>query len=838
MKSYVKKWAKICLPHIIAVLVFLSVALIYFKPVFEDKVLFQEDVLQWQGMARSSFQYKDTHGHFPLWTNSMFGGMPAYQIAMDDPGALNIAGIFYNLFTLYLKAPASFFFLACLCFYFLTRVLRINPYIGIIGGLAYAYATYNPVIIAVGHDTKMQSIALLPAFIGSLIWIYERKYWQGAAATALFTALLISTGHMQIVYYSVIIAIGLSLGYAVHWARQKDWKQLRTAAAVALGCGLIGVLCNAIMLFTTYDSSKETMRGGSELANGNSNYTENGLSNALAFDYSMYKIEPFVMLVPKMFGGSTGPELNRQNSKAMEALAQMPPKMASQVQEGLRYYWGGIGDFVSGPPYAGAIICFLALIGFLIVDGKHKWWILTTFLITIAMSWGGYFESFNGFLLKFLPMYNKFRAPSMIIVIPTFLLCLMAMLSLQKILDASNPALLWRKYKWGLFLMSGIFGVLLFLYHNFDYTTATDLQLLKQAGGAKFIEHIRAFVNGLKEDRQSLFRGSLVRSFLFITAAALAIGFQMKKKIRPDIVLGLVGILAFVDVMGMDMEYLNNDNYQQAGEYQKNFSPTPADAEILQDKGYYRVFDLRDSATNALNYGAMTAWFHHSIGGYHAAKLKIYEDLINYQLLNYPNCQPVIDMLNTKYIILNTSGSSDSVYKNPGALGPVWFVKTVQFLPAPLAVMNALTRFDPKDTAILFEADRKQVVKQLSTAPLPGNPDSASIQLVKNDNDVILYRSDTRTDRFAVFSEIFYNRGWHAWIDDKEAPIIRTNYVLRGLTVPAGRHSIRFVFRPQSYYMGRQMQWMASLLLILLVVAAIFVYAQDRKLSGTNALSS
>jgi len=861
------------IPHFIAILVFLIIAALYCKPVFENKVLVQEDYTQWEGMARNSFQYKEKHGHFPLWSNNLFSGMPAYQIAMDNPQSINIPGIFYDLLTLHLQKPVSFFVLACICFYFLVLVLGINPYIGIIGSLAYAYATYNPVIIAVGHDTKMQSIALLPAFAASLIWVFEQKYFQGAAATALFTALLIGTGHMQIVYYGVIIATGLTLGYVISWIRQRDWKRIRTAGAIVVGAGLTGVLCNSIVLFTTYDSATETVRGGSELANAKSSYTSNGLSTSMAFDYSMYKIEPFVMMVPKMFGGSTGPEMKGQESKAIGALHQMPPQMADQVQGKLRFYWGGIGDFVSGPPYAGAIICFLALIGFLIIDGKHKWWILGTFLVSILMSWGGYFEAFNSFLLKYLPLYNKFRAPSMIIVIPTFLLCMMAVLTLQKILDTGEPSTLWKKYKWGLLLTAGIFGVLLFLYHNFDYTTTTDQELLKQAGTGSnpFAHHIQAFIEGLKADRQRLFMGSIVRSFLFIVAAALAIGLHVRSRIRPGLVLGLVGILSFADVMGMDMEYLNSDNYQKRAEYEKTFEASAADSLVLRDKSCFRVFDLRDSAAGALSYGAMTAWFHRSIGGYHAAKLKIYEDLINYQLMNFPDCQPAINMLNTKYIIYPTASGNDSVYTNPGALGPAWFVNAVRYEPAPLAVMNRLTHFHPADTAILFEADRKLVplsdrtdrtgATDLRSARIAGKagyldrlPDPAGlhedtaasshrpaagshqdgnagfIQMVNSDNDDILYKSDASARRFAVFSEIFYNRGWHAWIDDKEVPILRTNYVLRGLSVPAGHHIIRFSFHPSSYYWGRQVQWMASILLLLLIVAAAIVCLEERRL--------
>ena len=815
------------LPHMVAVFIFLMVAALYCKPVFDDKVLYQEDVLQWQAISHNSFQYKETHGHFPLWTNGLFSGMPAYQIAMGAPG-LDIRGYCYNILTLWLMKPVSFFFLACICFYFLTGVLRIDPYIGIIGGLAYAYATYNPIIVAAGHDTKMQSIALLPAFIGSLILIYERKYWMGIALTTLFTALLVSANHMQIVYYSVIIAVIMTLGYAVRWIRQKDYRHLLRSVAIALAGGLVGVLCNAVVIFTTYDVSKETTRGGSELADARSNYTSSGLSETAAFGYSMYRIEPLVMLVPNIFGGSTEQELPKEGSKAMAALQQMSPQLASQMEEGLRVYWGGINEIVSGPPYAGAIICFLALIGFFILDNKHKWWILAAGLLTIAMSWGGYFEAFNGWLLKFLPMYNKFRAPSMIMIIPIFLLCIMAVLALQKILTSSNRILLWKKYRRALFFTGAVFGVLVLCYMTFDYTSSADRQLLQQAGarGSQVMHQVRDFIDGLKEDRQNLFFSSIFRSFLFILAAALLIGLQVKKKTRPGLFLGVLGILAFADVMGTDIGYLNHDNYQEQKEYQQNFTATPADRQILQDKSYYRVFDLRDSVSSALSYGAMTSYFHRSVGGYHAAKLKIYEDLIDHQLYNYPWCAPVINMLNTKYIIRPTANGEDSVITNRDALGPAWFVSNLRYESTPQAVMDSLTRFQPKKEAILFDADRR-----LASASIDPHPDTAAtIRLLKNDNDVIIYRSESRTRQFAVFSEIFYNRGWRACIDNfnREQPIIRTDYALRGMSIPAGRHIIYFVFQPQSYYLGRQIQWMANIILVLMMVGAVIVWLQEK----------
>jgi hypothetical protein len=299
--------------------------------------------------------------------------------------------------------------------------------------------------------------------------------------------------------------------------------------------------------------------------------------------------------------------------------------------------------------------------------------------------------------------------------------------------------------------------------------------------------------------------------------------------------------------MGMDLRYLNSDNYEEKKVYQENFAATHADSVILRDKGYFRVLDLREGDSNTLSYGAMTAYFHHSIGGYHAAKLKIYEDLINCQLYSFPDCKPVINMLNTKYFMWPAAGGKDSVSENPASLGPVWFVKALRFEPDARAVMNSLNRFNPKDTAILFDADRSSVMwgtggsGELAEGGNAGRPDvmsdarqdsTALVRLVKNDNDEIIYQSDSRTSRFAVFSEIYYKRGWRAYLDGsgRESPIIRTNYVLRGLLVPAGRHTIRFTFHPQAYYLGRQLQWMSNIILFLLLVAAVIITLQERNI--------
>jgi hypothetical protein len=820
------------LPHLIAILVFAGIAIIYCRPVFEDKVLSQEDVMAWQGMAHSSFQYKETHGHFPLWTNSMFSGMPAYQIAMDSQ-SVGIPGISYGLLTFYLTKPASFFFMACACFYFLSIVLRVNPFVGIIGALAYAYATYNPVIVAVGHDTKMQSIALLPGVIASLILICEKRYWLGMLLLAMFTALLVSVNHVQIIYYTMIIAGGLLLGYIIPWIRRGRMRRIARAVGLTLGAAVVGVLCNAVVLFTTYDSATETIRGGSELAAAGPGIHEgsghNGLSDSAAFEFSMFKSEPLVMLVPDIYGGSTELQLSPQQSRAVRILNTMPPDLASEVgADGPRFYWGGVGQFFAGPPYVGAIIILLALMGIFVLDSRHKWWILGVCTLTIAMSWGAYFYGFNSFLLRWLPMYNKFRAPSMILVVPTFLFCMMATMTLDKILRAKDRVLLWRQYRWGLLVTGGIFLFLIGLYFRFHYSSEWESDLLRTAAnrGSSAIGYMEDFVRALRADRRSLFGESLIRSLGLAAAAALIIGLYIRDKIRPAFLLGVMGMLIFADVMTIDLKYLNDENYMERADYQQNFEATKADRQIQEDKSYFRVLDLRDSLSNTLTYGAMTAYFHLSIGGYHAAKLKIYEDLINRQLYNFPNCGPVINMLNTKYIIKPGRTGGDSVLENKNTLGPVWFVRGVRFEPSANDVMNALTHFDPKDTAIVFLADSNQVKWSR------GGDSLGTISLVKNDNDEINYLSQAPGQRFAVFSEVYYNRGWRAWIDDHEAPIIRTNYVLRGLTIPPGRHVIRFFFRPVSYYLGRQVQWMANILFLLLIAGSCIVAVQDyRRLS-------
>ena len=812
------------LPHIIAVVIFLVVAVIFCAPSLSGKVIQQSDIIHWKGMAQQSFEYKEKFGHFPLWTNSMFGGMPAYQIAMDSGTDISVGNLHF-LFTLFLPKPIQFFFLACLMFYFLCQAFRINPWISILAALAYGYATYNPVIVAVGHDTKMLTMAYMPALIGSLALLYEKKYWLGGALTALFSALLIGMNHLQIAYYALFIAVFMTAMYIYRWVKAGDYKHMALALSIAFVTGTAGVLYNATNTFVTYDYSKATMRNGTlnldTATNGQK--AKAGLPIDYAFNWSYGKAETFTLMFPGIYGGSSGGELDGDSKLAKNLTEKgVPEDQAAGFAGSMPSYWGPQPS-TSGPVYVGAIICFLFIFGLFYLKTWHRWWMLAVSILAILMSWGSNFEAFNTFLFNYLPMYNKFRAPTMILVIPQLCFPLLSAMALQRLFFSDDKAeVKWSSFKTSLYVTGGFIAVGILMYLSFSYEAANDSgiqQYFAQAlGNPSAGAELYA---ALKGDRQSLFGGDLLRSTILIALAAVLLGMFIKNKIKFSTAIGALLILTLFDLVGVGKRYLNENNFSEPENYDAAFAPTPADLQIKQDTGYYRVLNLTQDVFN----DAITSYHHNSVGGYHAAKLSIVEDMLNYHLRKQPMNTKVLNMLNTKYIIMPAQqGGAPSVQANPEALGAVWFVDSVAYKQGWLSVMNGLNDFNPATTAIIEASD-----KGLVTASAPADS-SANIQLIQNTNDAATYRSVSSNPRFAVFSEIYYDRGWKAYIDEKEVPIIRTNYVLRGLSVPAGQHNIRFEFKPQSYNTGETISNIANILiLIFLLIAAIQVYRKNNK---------
>jgi len=808
------------LPHLIAILSFVIVAVIFCKPALEGKVLQQSDNIQWKAMYEDQRLAEEKTGKLPLWTNGMFSGMPGYQIAMHSTNPISI-GYVYQILTLGLPKPFYFFILASICFYLLTLFLRVNPYLGIIGALSYAYATYHPILVGAGHETKMIALAYLPAFIGSLMLLYEKKYLWGLTLTSLFAALMISANHPQISYYAIIIAFLMSIGYAVYWIKEKAFKHMFTAFGLAAVAAILGVMCNIIVLATTYEYSKESIRGGSVLADEKSNNNKTGLNKDYALSYSFGIKEPLVMMFPRIFGGSTGNlEVSEEKSKAIEALQQMPQGLGQQLQGYLQFYWGGISSGTAGPPYSGAIICFLALLGLSFIPNKHKWWIIATTILAFMMSWGSYFEGFNVFLLENLPFYNKFRAPSMIMVIPTFLFALSAVIAAQYLLFSGEGKALLSRYKKGLYVVGAIFVFAFLVYFSSDFKSANDQQLLDQVSQISdaqqrdaILPSVRNFTNALQEDRKSLFWGDLLRSLLFVLIAAGTIWMTLSQKLKATWALAIIGVAGMIDLLSIDAKYLNEANYQDTETYDQVFTPSPINNAIAKDTGYYRVFDLSNGVGTAFNGNAITSVYHHSIGGYHAAKLSIYQDLIEKQLYRFPNCMPTVNMLNTRYIIFQDPSSGQMTYQqNPDAAGACWFVDSIRTEKDPSKLMKALDSLDIKHLALVEED-----VKQAGAAS-----SDDSIWIVNNLNDEVNYHAKSTTARFAVFSEVFYKHGWKAYVDGKETPIHKTNYVLRGAIIPAGEHDIKFVFRPDSYYKSQQLEMVASGIIWLLLAFSAF----------------
>ncbi|MCW3073836.1 MAG: hypothetical protein JWP69_905 [Flaviaesturariibacter sp.] len=815
------------LPHLIAIVVFLIVAVLYCKPALDGMVVSQSDVTQWKGSIQNSVDYKEKHGEYPLWTNSSFSGMPAFQIGF--PANNVVPWMVHGILTLHLPEPIQFFFLACICFYFLCIVLRVNPYLGIFGALSFAYATYNPVIISVGHNTKMWSIAYMPALLGSILLIFQRRYWLGAGLTALFTSVLIAMNHPQVDYYLFLAIAIMTLFFIVRWIREKDFSHLVKSLGFAIIAGAIGLLANAVTLLSTIEYQKETIRGGGSvltpLAKGDA---KNGLSKDYVFDYSLAMSEPFVMMVPRMFGGSSSglAEMKQEDSKTVEYLSSM----GQQPQGG--YYWGGLVSpssvGTSGPPYVGAIVCFLALLGFFILDGKHKWWILAATLLAIVMSWGKYFEGFNTFLYHYLPLYNKFRAPSMILVIPQLLLPVMAVLTLDKLMIAERKEI-WTSLKKGLIGTGVVFALLLVMYASFDFMNSQETEMLKNVTQQQpeAVEGYKGFFNALKEDRQSLMLGDIFRTLGLALASLGLIYLLVRRTIKPAFVFAAFAALTLIDLLPIASIYLNSENYVEKTDNDAVFQPTAADQAILGDKSFFRVYNVSGNAFS----DAVTSYHYNSVGGYHAVKLRLYQDLIENQLAKQQPNMAVVNMLNAKYFIQkDQSGLTQNYQRNDSASGNVWFIKNLITVPDAKAEMKALDAFDPKETAFIQEAFKAKAGVSATTFPAAG-----SIQLISNDNDVVTYRSASTSNEFAVFSEIYYEAGWKAFIDGKEVPIAKVNYVLRGLPVPAGNHEIVFKFQPKGFYQGKTLTTICSILMLLLLAFGFFAEWRSRRTVAKTA---
>lgn len=822
-------------PHIIAIAIFALVAMMYCNPSLNGKVLNQHDTQGWKGMAQQSFEVKEKTGSFPLWTNSMFGGMPTYQIAMG--GTSNIgAGIevVRNAFSLWLPEPMSFFFIASLCFYILCIVLGANPWVSIFGGLAYAYSTYNPIIVSVGHNTKMMSLAYAPMIIAGLQLLFKRKYMVGFLITALFAAFTIGQSHLQVVYYLFIIAGCITVAFFINAYKEKNMLHGLKASALALAAGLLGLAVCAGSIMPTYDYAKETMRGGkSQLtlnaSDSSTNKTRGGLDKDYALRWSLGKMETFTFLVPGLYGGSNGGNEHTANSKTVEKFGEVgvPEENALGALNGYSY-WGAmssLSETTSGPVYLGAIVCLLFILGLFYVNSWHKWWIITASVIGIFLAWGNNFMAFNSFMLDYLPFYNKFRAPSMALVIPQICIPILAVLTLSKLVNETDYEAAFKKLRNGAIAAAAVLVLLGAFWAMADYTGKGDADIKKG-----FVENFSRGQNGqqdvaqgeslakeimtaIRSDRKHEAGMDLLRTFLFMAAAVALIALVVNKKISPLVATVALTILSLVDIIGVDKRYLNYDDFREKEEVTDAFTPTAADIQIKNDPDHanFRVFNQSGNFTNE----SVTSYHHNSIGGYHPAKLGLYQDLIENQIGK--GNMGVLNMLNTKYFIGQAQNGQPIAQINPGACGPCWLVKGIKFVNSVNNEMLALDSTNLRDTAVVNESFKARI-KQLPVA------DSlASIKISDRQNDKITYAFNASTPQFAVLSEIYYNRGWNAYVDGQKADYVKTNYALRGIALPTGKHTVEFRFEPTAYKTGNAISFWGVVLIYLILAVALFL---------------
>ncbi len=790
------------IPHIIAIILFIVASFIYFSPVLQNKTLHQHDVSMFKGASKEIQDFRDKTGEEPLWTNSMFGGMPAYLISVKYP--YDFFKKIHNIMGLGLTPPVNMLFLLLLGFYILLLAFKVDPYLSIAGAFAFALSSYFLIVIGAGHNTKVVAIAYMSPLIGGIVMAYRRKTLLGALIFALFFALQLTVNHLQITYYTFLIVLVFGLVELYFAFKEKYIKKFLKTTAVLLAAALLAIGANFTNLYLTYDYGKDSIRGKTELTSEKQNRTS-GLDKDYATAWSYGIAETFTLVVPDIKGGASGGELPKSSETYKLIKNNYGAAYANKAIKQMPTYWGD-QPMTSGPVYVGAIIFFLFVLGLIVVKGPIKWWLLFATILSITLAWGKNFMPLTDLFLDYFPGYNKFRAVSMILVIAEFTMPLLGILALKKIINNEiEKKELFKALKISVGIVGGlvlIFAILPGMFFNFS--APTDQQYLAQ--GAK------EFIDAIRHDRETLLQKDAFRSLIFIIITVAVILAYNFKKLNKTSTYVIFALLFIIDLWPVDKRYLNNDSFESKHKQKETFQPTPADLQILQDKSLdYRVFNATVSTFN----DASTSYFHKSIGGYHGAKLRRFQELIEHQISKQN--MAVLNMLNTKYFIIPTKEQGAVVQKNPQALGNAWFVKNYKLVDNADQEINALTDFNPAETAIIDKRFKKYLKEFTS-----GN-NTGTIKLEKYEPNHLIYKSLTDGKRLAVFSEIYYAKGWNAYIDGKLTPHFRVNYVLRAMIIPKGEHKIEFKFEPKAYSVGNTIELLSSILFLLVILGILYL---------------
>ena len=819
------------LPDLIAILAFIVISFIYFFPaITEDRILFQHDTVAGAGSGQEAKEYYERTGERTRWTNALFGGMPTYQMSpsYDSTEPLTFVQKVYHLF---LPNYVWLTFIMMLGFYILLRAFGIPAWLAGLGGIIWGFSSYFFILIAAGHIWKFITLAYIPPTIAGIVLAYRKKYLLGGIITALFMAMQILSNHVQMTYYFLFVILFMVGAFFEDAWRKKELPQFFKATGVLIVAGLIGVSINLSNLYHTYEYSKETMRGKSELKyeGAAAKQTSSGLNRDYITQWSYGIGETFSLLVPNVKGGASVP-LSR-SEKAMEKANPMYSSLYSQLTQ----YFGD-QPMTSGPVYVGAFVLMLFILGCFIVKGPMKWALLGATIFSILLSWGKNFMGLTDFFIDYIPMYNKFRAVSSILVIAEFTIPLLAIFTLKEIL--TKPELLKEKLKY-IYISFGLTGGLALLFAIAPrlffptYIPGNEMAALQNALPA---DQLSPIIANLEEMRVHLFTSDAWRSFFIVTIGTLLLLAYNAKKLKATWTVAAIALLCLGDMWSVNKRYLYDEQFIPKSEQTATFRKTQTDELILQDPSLdYRVLNFAGNTFEENN----TSYWHKSVGGYHAAKLRRYQEMIDHHIAKEMQAAyqevataggqmdsvnaakfPVLNMLNTKYFIFPAGQQGQTVpIENPYTFGNAWFIDKIQYVNNANEEIDAIGQVDLQQTAIV-DSKFKEALKGVNE----GYKDSLStIRLTSYEPNQLVYETSSPQDGIVVFSEIYYP-GWTATIDGKPADIARADYILRAMNVPAGKHTIEMRFDPQSLHITEGIAYGAMALLLVGVIILIWIY--------------
>ncbi len=808
-------------PYLAAIVIFLVITMAYFSPLLEGKKILQSDIVNFKGMSKEIVDFRAKTGQEPLWTNSMFGGMPAYQISANYTA--NLIGYFDKVLTLGLPHPANLVFLYFLGFFILLLVMGVDVWLSVAGAIAFALSSFFFIIIDAGHNSQAHAVAYMAPVMAGIILTTKRKYLWGGIMTAVFLSLEVKANHPQITYYLAMIAMLYGIFHLVQAIRIKELTPFLKAVAVLLVALVFAVLTNITSLWATWEYGKYTIRGKSELTSDKGNRTS-GLDKDYATQWSYGIGETMTLLIPNIYGGTDQQlDIKSNTAKALRD-ANIPEETIVQaMDQHLPTYWGA-QPFTSGPVYVGAIVFFLFVLGLLIVKGPLKWWLLSATILSILLSWGHNFMAFTEFFFSYLPGYNKFRAVTMILVIAEFSMPLLGILAVKEFFEnRKNPAKMLKQLYIAVGITAGIALIFALAPGIFlSFSVSTDTMKAQRMGIPEGL--IQGFLQGIRDDRKSLVEADAWRAAIFIILAGFSMFAVVFSKSRKEYVYIALMILFVADMAWVNKRYLNNSNFTSASHVENPFSPTDADTQILQDTTPdYRVLNLTTDPFS----DAGTSFYHKSIGGYHGAKLRRYQELIDHNIdreiqvfakTMRNDSTPVLNMLNTKYFIIPGNDRRPMAYPNQKTLGNAWFVGSVNVVDNADAEIRAISNFSPDKVAVVskdFAGDLQ------SFTPLKDSADF--IHLDEYAANALSYHYRAANKGLAVFSEIYYPKGWNAYVDGRITPHFRADYVLRAMVLPAGEHTVRFRFEPVVFSLGEKISLASSIILIVIVLIFAFM---------------